>query len=100
MADVALLIHGGEIVDGTGSPGFRGDVAVVDGRVRILRGETSGVAAARRIDAAGSVVAPGFVDAHSHSALVVLEEPTLPPKVLQGVTTEIVGIDGLSYTPF
>ncbi len=100
MADVSLLLDGGQIVDGTGSPGFRGAIAVVDGRVRVLRGDVSSLAAEQRIDTSGLVVAPGFIDAHSHSDLAVLEDPTLAPKVLQGVTTEIVGVDGLSYAPF
>lgn len=97
---VALLIHGGTVVDGTGSPGYHAAVAVIDGRIRVLRGDVSRVEADRTIDAAGLVVAPGFVDAHSHSSLVLLDDPQLPAKVLQGVTTEIVGVDGLSYAPF
>ena len=100
MAGVSLLVHGGEVVDGTGNPGYRAAIAVADGRVRVLRGDVGAVEAERRIDASGKVVAPGFIDAHSHSALVVLDEPMLAGKVLQGVTTEVVGIDGLSYTPF
>jgi N-acyl-D-amino-acid deacylase len=100
MAPISLLIHDGEVVDGTGSPGYRAAIAVEDGRLRVLRGDVDAVAADLRIDAAGKVVAPGFIDAHSHSALVVLEEPALEGKLLQGVTSEVVGIDGLSYTPF
>lgn len=95
-----LLIHGGTVVDGTGSPGFRAAVAVEGDRLRVLRGDVSRVTAERTIDATRLVVAPGFIDPHSHSALVVLDEPTLDAKVLQGVTTEIVGADGLSYLPF
>src|SRR5262245_42327721 len=100
MTAASLLITGGEIVDGTGSPGFRAAVAVVDGRLRILRGEIPGLDAERRIDATNLVVAPGFIDAHSHSDLIVLEDRALEAKTLQGVTTEIVGVDGLSYAPF
>ena len=48
----------------------------------------------RRIDATGKVVAPGFIDLHSHSGLMILAEPRHEPKVRQGVTTEIVGVDG------
>ena len=97
---VSLLVHGGLVVDGSGSPGYRAAVAVVDGSVRILRGDVSAVPATRRIDATDKVVSPGFIDPHSHSALVVLDEPRLEGKVLQGVTTEVVGVDGLSYVPF
>ena len=56
--------------------------------------------ARRSIDATGKVIAPGFIDIHSHSGLLILAEPDHAPKVRQGVTTEIVGVDGLSYAPF
>ncbi len=95
-----LLIHGGMIVDGAGNPGFPAAVAIEGDRVRILRGDVSEVAAARRIDAAGMVVAPGFIDMHSHSGLMIQSEPAHEPKVRQGVTTEVIGVDGCSYAPF
>jgi N-acyl-D-amino-acid deacylase len=102
MRDSAeLLISGGTIVDGSGAPGFAADVAVVDGQLRIIHDE------ARRprqvgtaIDAAGKVVCPGFIDLHSHSGLWILAEPRHEPKVRQGVTTEVVGVDGNAYAPF
>jgi N-acyl-D-amino-acid deacylase len=95
-----LLIEGGLVVDGTGSPGYRAAIGVRDERIVVLRGRTDDVAATRRIDATGRIVCPGFVDPHSHSGLVLLDEPELSGKVLQGVTTEVVGVDGLSYAPF
>src|SRR5512132_3438980 len=95
-----LLIRGGFVIDGTGNPGFFGDVAVENERVRILRGDTGGIEARRRIDATGRVVCPGFIDMHAHSGLVILVEPRHEPKVRQGVTTEVIGIDGCSYAPF
>ena len=95
-----LLIRGGLVIDGTGNPGFYGDVAVEDERVRILRGDTSGIEARRRIDATGHVVCPGFIDMHAHSGLVILAEPQHEPKVRQGITTELIGVDGNSYAPF
>ena len=95
-----LLIRDGLIIDGTGNPGFFGDVAVEDERVRILRGDTSGIEARRRIDATGHVVCPGFIDMHAHSGLVILAEPQHEPKVRQGITTELIGVDGNSYAPF
>ncbi|MFN8518619.1 MAG: amidohydrolase family protein [Chloroflexota bacterium] len=97
---ISTLIEGGLVVDGSGSPGYRAAGAVVGARLRNLRGDVTDVTAARRIDATDRVVCPGFIDPHSHSALVVLEEPTLAAKLLQGVTTEVVGLDGLSYAPF
>src|SRR5687767_11993155 len=64
-----------------------------------MRGDTSAIRAGRRIDATGHVVAPGFIDLHSHSGLMILAEPRHEPKVRQGVTSEVIGVDGLSYAP-
>ena len=102
MSEAAdILITGGTIVDGTGAAGRPGTVAVEDGRIRILEaGADELPRAARTIDATGKVVAPGFIDLHSHSALMILADPHHGPKVRQGVTTEVVGVDGLSYAPF
>jgi N-acyl-D-amino-acid deacylase len=97
---VDVLITGGMVVDGTGNPGYAGTVAVDRGRLRIIRGSAELPEAARRIDASGLVVAPGFIDMHSHSGLMIFEDPGHLPKVSQGVTTELVGIDGNSYAPF
>ncbi|MHB8672307.1 MAG: N-acyl-D-amino-acid deacylase family protein [Candidatus Limnocylindrales bacterium] len=109
-----LLIVGGTIVDGTGAPGYPGTVAVTDdGRLRIARIGPSAAAtpatadddlraapAARTIDATGRIVAPGFIDLHSHSGLMILADPLHEPKVRQGVTTEVIGVDGNGYAPF
>src|SRR3954454_12465591 len=88
------------IVDGTGNPGFYGAVAVEGETVRILRGDVSNVQADRTIDASSHVVSPGFNDMHAHTGLVILGEPHHEPKIRQGITTELVGIDGNSYAPF
>ena len=98
MAD--LLIENGLVVDGSGSAGFRAAVVVEGDTLAIHRGDTSGIDAARVIDASGHVVCPGFVDLHSHAGLTILGEPHHDPKVRQGVTTELVGIDGISHAPF
>ena len=95
-----LLITGGLIIDGTGSAGYYGAVGVQGETVRILRGDVAGIEAARVIDATSHVVSPGFIDVHAHSGLVILAEPRHEPKVRQGVTTELIGIDGNSYAPF
>lgn len=95
-----LLIANGLIVDGTGSAGYYGAVGVEGETVRLLRGDVAAVQAARTIDATGLVVCPGFIDVHAHSGLVILAEPRHEPKVRQGVTTELIGIDGNSYAPF
>jgi len=99
---VDLLITGGTIVDGTGAPARAGDLAVSGGRIRELDAGAAHEAptAARTIDARGRVVAPGFIDLHSHAALMILADPDHGAKVRQGVTTELVGVDGLSYVPF
>jgi N-acyl-D-amino-acid deacylase len=104
-----LLIDRGTIVDGTGAPGFSGAVGVRrdqpggSARIEVLRDrdaiEDAVGRADRLIDARDRVVAPGFIDLHSHSGLMILAEPRHEPKVRQGVTTEVVGVDGLSYAP-
>jgi len=95
-----LLIENGLVIDGSGSAGFEATVIVDGDTLAIHRGETSGIEAARVIDAAGHVVCPGFVDLHSHAGLTILGKPHHDPKVRQGVTTELVGIDGISHAPF
>jgi len=95
-----LLVKGGLIIDGTGNPGFYGAVGAEGDRVVVLRGDLAGADARRVIDATGRVVCPGFIDMHAHSGLVILAEPHHEPKVRQGVTTEVIGIDGCSYAPF
>ncbi len=96
-----LLFTGGTIVDGTGAPGHPGWVAVIDGRIR-LGAADDGMPehAGRRIDAGGKVVAPGFIDLHSHGGLMILADGRHEPKVRQGVTTELVGVDGNGFAPF
>ena len=95
-----LLIENGTVVDGSGERGFAAAVGVRHGRLEVVYGDTSALQADERIDASGQVVAPGFVDLHSHSGLTLFTAPTHEPKVLQGVTTEVIGVDGLSYAPF
>ncbi len=95
-----LLIAGGTLVDGSGTPGRLGSLLVTDGRIRVLEPGDEAPSVSRTIDAAGMVVAPGFIDLHSHSGLWLLHEPLHEPKVRQGVTTEVIGVDGLSYAPF
>ena len=97
---IDLLIKNGLVIDGSGSPGFFAAVIVNGDSVNILRGNTDYLEAARVIDATGYVVCPGFIDLHSHAGLTILAEPHHDPKVRQGVTTELVGIDGISHAPF
>ena len=95
-----LLITGGLILDGSANPGIYAAVGVEGDTIRILRGDFSEAKAARVIDATGRVVCPGFIDIHTHSGVMLLAEPEHMAKVHQGVTTELVGVDGLSYAPF
>jgi len=97
---IDLLIKNGLVIDGSGSPGFYATVIVNGDSVNILRGNTESLEANRVIDATGYVVCPGFIDIHSHAGLTILGEPHHDPKVRQGVTTELVGIDGISHAPF
>lgn len=97
---VDLLVHGGRVVDGTGSPWRYADVLVGGGRILgvVPRGTFTG-AASDVLDASGAVVAPGFVDIHSHSDLALIARPEAEEKLRQGVTTEIVGNCGISVFP-
>ena len=95
-----IFIDGAVVIDGTGNPGFRAAVGVKDGRI-VLFGEASEeIEARQRIDARERVLTPGFIDLHSHAGLSILADPTHKPKVTQGVTTELVGVDGISHAPF
>ncbi|MGQ0607335.1 MAG: N-acyl-D-amino-acid deacylase family protein [Chloroflexota bacterium] len=98
-ASYDLLIENGNVVDGSGEPAFSASIGVLDGRLEVIRYETSPLPAATRIDATDLVVAPGFIDLHSHSGLMIFADPLHGPKVRQGVTTEVIGVDGLSYAP-
>jgi len=95
-----VLISGGQVIDGSGNVGFRAAVGIEGETVSILRGDVSHMQAGRVIDATNQVVCPGFIDFHAHSGLVILAEPRHEPKVRQGVTTEVIGVDGNSYAPF
>src|SRR5262245_23002099 len=96
MLDV--LVQGGTVIDGTGGPGRRADVAIEGDRIRDV-GRLPGAAAARVIDATGLIVAPGFVDMHSHADYVLPGLPTADSKVRQGFTLEVVGNCGASPAP-
>jgi len=97
------LIHGGTVIDGGGRPPYMADVAVKDGRIMEI-GDLALMKARRHIDASGLVVAPGFVDMHSHADLILLgdretQEKLLQKKIMQGVTTIVVGNCGLGVAP-
>ncbi|MFQ5712366.1 MAG: amidohydrolase family protein, partial [Candidatus Geothermarchaeales archaeon] len=96
--DLDILIKDGCIVNGTGNPWFRADVGIRDGRI-VDVGSLPSASAQRVIEAKGLIVAPGFIDTHTHTTLMLLDSPHAEPKVMQGVTTDVVGVDGLSVAP-
>jgi N-acyl-D-amino-acid deacylase len=96
-AEHDLVLRGGTVIDGTGVPGVRGDVAIQGDRI-VAVGAVPG-RGRREIDARGLAVAPGFIDMHSHSDLLLLEDGRAQSKIRQGVTTEVLGEDS-SEGPF
>ena len=92
-----LLLRHGTIIDGSGNPWFHGDVAIKGDRIAAVG--TLGGSARRIIDATGLVIAPGFIDMHSHSDWTLLEDGRAESKIRQGVTTEVIG-ESVSAGPF
>ena len=95
-----LLIRDVDVIDGSGSDRYRADVAVDRGRIVDIAGPRTIRGADRIIESdPGVVLSPGFIDLHAHSDLALLTDPGHLPKISQGVTTEVLGQDGLSYAP-
>lgn len=92
------LIRNAQVIDGSNTPGYVADVALRAGRIACI-GDLSGRRATHEIDAAGRVLAPGFIDVHTHDDTVVIRQPQMLPKLSQGVTTVIVGNCGISASP-
>jgi N-acyl-D-aspartate/D-glutamate deacylase len=91
-----LAIRGGTVVDGTGAPGVRADVAIEDGRIAEIGPNVGGD---QELDAGGAVVAPGFIDIHTHYDAQVFWDPALTPSCFHGVTTVVAGNCGFSIAP-
>src|SRR5262245_41510320 len=85
-----LLIRNGKLVDGTGNPWYHGDLAIRGDKIAAV-GRVPAGQARREIDARGLVIAPGFIDMHSHSDFLLLEDGNAQSKIRQGVTTEVLG---------
>ena len=97
-----LVIRNGTIVDGTGAPGFTGDVAITDGRISAVRRSDSGDplgAGAKEIDATGLLVTPGWVDIHTHYDGQATWDDVLAPTAWHGVTTLVMGNCGVGFAP-
>lgn len=93
------LIENGTIIDGSGEPRYRANLVIQDERIAEIGAIDRASGFDHVIDAAGMVVAPGFIDTHSHSDLELLVNPYIEAKVRQGVTTELLGQDGISMAP-
>ena len=91
-----VVVRGGTVVDGTGSPGQVADVAISDGRIVAIG---SGLRGSRVLDASGQIVAPGFIDIHTHYDAQVFWDPSLTPSSFHGVTTVVAGDCGFSIAP-
>jgi N-acyl-D-amino-acid deacylase len=92
------ILRGGTVIDGTGAPRFTADVAIAGDRVAAV-GEADRSAGTREIDVSGLIVAPGFIDVHTHDDRALLAYPEMAAKASQGVTTVIVGNCGVSLAP-
>ena len=93
-----ILIQGGRVVDGSGNPWYYADVGISAGQISAI-GRLASADARHRIDATDKVVAPGFIDAHVHGDLALLADPLHEPAIRQGVTTYIIGQDGVAIAP-
>ncbi len=96
--DYDMIVSGGRVIDGTGNPWIKADVAVKGGRIAKVGNINEGLSS-QIIDADGLVVTPGFIDIHTHSDLKLLINPLAESKIRQGVTTEVIGNCGSSLAP-
>ncbi|MBO6561224.1 MAG: D-aminoacylase [Nisaea sp.] len=93
-----IVLEGGDVVDGTGGPRRRADVGIRDEKIAAV-GDLSGAEAGKRVDVSNRIVAPGFIDVHTHDDRMLLSQPDFDAKVSQGVTTVVVGNCGISLAP-
>jgi N-acyl-D-amino-acid deacylase len=93
-----LLVRNATVIDGTRAPRYGADLAIQDGRIAAIGGLDTDHADTE-IDASGRIVAPGFIDAHTHDDRLMLSAPDMAPKVSQGVTTVVAGNCGISLAP-
>ncbi|MGD8457628.1 MAG: D-aminoacylase [Anaerolineales bacterium] len=99
MPDFDYVIKNGKLVDGTGAPWRYAHLAIADGKIAAIGKNIDTCNASTVIDAGGKIVCPGFIDAHSHMDILLLADERMEYRITQGITTEVVGQDGLSYAP-
>jgi N-acyl-D-amino-acid deacylase len=92
------ILRGGEVIDGSGQPRRRADVAITGDRITAV-GTVNKIAGAREVDVAGKIVAPGFIDVHTHDDRALFATPAMAAKASQGVTTVVTGNCGISLAP-
>jgi N-acyl-D-amino-acid deacylase len=93
-----LIVRHGTVIDGTGADRWQADVAITGDRITAI-GDLADLTAAQEIDATGRIVAPGFIDVHTHDDRLLLSHPAMTPKLSQGVTTVVTGNCGISLAP-
>ena len=86
------------VIDGTGNPWYKADVGINEDKIAAI-GTLKKANARRRVPAGGKVLCPGFIDVHNHSDVMIFADPAHEAKVRQGITTELLGGDGLSVVP-
>jgi N-acyl-D-amino-acid deacylase len=99
MARADLIFRNATIYDGSGAAPVTGDVAVSNGKIAAMGALTS-MSADKEVDAKGKALSPGFIDVHTHDDRYVLEQPSVPAKASQGVTTVVIGNCGASMAPY
>ncbi len=99
MADFDVVLRGGTVIDGTAAPRFEADVGIDGDRIAAI-GDLSGSRGRCELDVRGSIVAPGFIDAHTHDDRYLMQNPLMPAKLSQGVTTVVTGNCGISLAPW
>src|SRR5215469_3553453 len=92
------ILRGGEVIDGSGRPRRRADVAIAGDHIAAV-GPVDRVEGAREVDVSGKIVAPGFIDVHTHDDRALFATPAMPAKASQGVTTVVTGNCGISLAP-
>src|SRR5688572_11716002 len=97
-AAASVVLKGGQVIDGSGARRFAADVRIENGRIVDI-GTHLPINGARAIDVRDRIVAPGFIDVHTHDDHIVLLDPAMRPKISQGITTVVTGNCGISLAP-